>query len=634
MEFQLNNLLPSNWVHAIGVTLFHSLWMGIILSLITSIIILSTRKTSASIRYNLLIAVLGIFVIAIGFVFYNAFAPASVIYTVNNTSETAITPQIVVQSSITGNDGLLNQMNYLMDLWTSHAMQIVLIWFLIICAKCMQLTVGLQSVYYLKTRNVFAAGSHWEHTLAELSERLGITATVKILQSGIAKVPMVAGHFKPVILLPLGLLNGLSEAEVNAIISHELAHIKRRDYLVNILQSIIEIIFFFNPAVLWISKLIKEERENCCDDLALACAGSKQDYIKALLSCQEFQSATPQYAMAITGRKNQLLKRVSRMVFNRGSSLNKIEKTVLTLSLVFTLIFSAAFTQINKSVHHPKSELIVHHEEYLQDTVKRIHKKIVTKKVSAKPGKAGKTKNTQLAEEHQYLLQERKSVVEERTADKKEAEAAIEDAKAAIEDAKFAAMDAKAAAQEAAVSQKQARYNKENAKYAAAVDKYAKAAAKYSHAAEQYSRDLIKYQRKEIPLPPTPPAPPAPVSSPIPPTSPQAPLTFPTPAVPPVPPSVRGYTSSKTTGSKTRTMVNIITNGKVAAPDETDVINAEMEKDGLIKKKGSLSYQLNDDELIINGVKQSDQVHRKYKTKYLKAAQTSLVYDYEMNDKK
>jgi bla regulator protein BlaR1 len=80
---------------------------------------------------------------------------------------------------------------------------------------------------------------------------------------------MVIGNLKPVILMPIGLLTALTTEEVEAILMHELAHIKRRDYLVNLLQSLMEIVFFFNPAVLWISQLIKAERENCCDDLAL-----------------------------------------------------------------------------------------------------------------------------------------------------------------------------------------------------------------------------------------------------------------------------------------------------------------------------------------------------------------------------
>jgi beta-lactamase regulating signal transducer with metallopeptidase domain len=105
--------------------------------------------------------------------------------------------------------------------------------------------------------------------ISELSEQLHIKRSVQLLQSPVATVPAVVGFFKPVILFPAAMLAGLSPSEIEGILIHELAHIKRQDFLVNMLQHFIEMIFFFNPAVLWVSSLIKIERENCCDDIAV-----------------------------------------------------------------------------------------------------------------------------------------------------------------------------------------------------------------------------------------------------------------------------------------------------------------------------------------------------------------------------
>src|ERR1700749_4616836 len=124
-----------------------------------------------------------------------------------------------------------------------------------------------------------AAGGFWNERMQQLAALMGIRQTISLLESGIAKVPMVIGHLKPVILIPIGLLTALSAEEVEAILVHELAHIKRRDYLVNMLQSLMEIIFFFNPAVLWISQLIKTERENCCDDMVVEQSSNRISYI-------------------------------------------------------------------------------------------------------------------------------------------------------------------------------------------------------------------------------------------------------------------------------------------------------------------------------------------------------------------
>ena len=100
-------------------------------------------------------------------------------------------------------------------------------------------------------------------------------------------MPVVIGHLKPVILIPLGCLAGLPADQVEAILLHELAHIRRSDYFVNFLQNITESIFFFNPGLLWISSLIKEERENCCDDIALEQTKNKRGLVQALISFKE-----------------------------------------------------------------------------------------------------------------------------------------------------------------------------------------------------------------------------------------------------------------------------------------------------------------------------------------------------------
>jgi hypothetical protein len=136
----------------------------------------------------------------------------------------------------------------------------------------------------------------------------------------------------------------LSAEEVEAILIHELAHIKRRDYLVNMLQSLVEIVLFFNPAVLWVSGLIKTERENCCDDLALVQNNDKLSYIRALVSCEEYQASVAAYAMGLSGGRNTLLHRVKRMANNRNYSLNLFEKTVLAVCLVVLGVGVSAFT--------------------------------------------------------------------------------------------------------------------------------------------------------------------------------------------------------------------------------------------------------------------------------------------------
>ncbi len=118
-----------------------------------------------------------------------------------------------------------------------------------------------------------------------LAERMRIPHPVRIAESVRVAAPMVVGILRPVILIPMTALTGLTPRQFAMILAHELAHIRRHDYLVNLLQTVVETLFFYHPAVWWLSRQIRNERENCCDDVAMAtvrrpawlCTGSRGD---------------------------------------------------------------------------------------------------------------------------------------------------------------------------------------------------------------------------------------------------------------------------------------------------------------------------------------------------------------------
>ncbi|MCR8560916.1 M56 family metallopeptidase [Mucilaginibacter sp. BJC16-A38] len=337
------SLLTDQLIKALGNTLMHSLWQGILLAVAGGLIIVFTKRLSAALRYNLLLGAMVLFTCGVAVTFIMQLQPLqshSVIYKGGAmisapANQNAVSPIInadVKQSPADLVTGFLN----------THSDTIVLIWFLIICIKSIKLAVGGYEVYRLKHSKIYSVSDYWDNRISQLANQLKIKQAVSLLESGIAKVPMVIGHLKPVILIPIGFINALSSDEVEAILVHELAHIRRRDYLVNLLQSFMEIVFFFNPAVIWISQLIKAERENCCDDIALGQAGNKSNYIQALLSCQEYQA--PGLSIALANNKNTLLNRVKRIVNNHNQSLNIMEKTLLTIGLVTAGLFTVAFS--------------------------------------------------------------------------------------------------------------------------------------------------------------------------------------------------------------------------------------------------------------------------------------------------
>ncbi|WP_412467598.1 M56 family metallopeptidase [Pedobacter sp. KLB.chiD] len=619
MEFKLTDLLPENWLHALGATLFHSLWLGVILALLAGLVMFTSRKASATWRYNLLTLCLGLFIVAIGFTFYQELRQSDHHTQSQVTHQTGINlPKAIADQKAVTNvqHDMYAGLNRILSLWNAYAYQIVLVWFLIICGKSIQLMVGLNGVYHLRHDKTYAAGKKWDEKLNELAQKLGLTQQVKLMQSGIAQVPLVVGHFKPLILIPLGLLNGLSDAEVEAILSHELAHIKRKDYLVNILQSFIEIVFFFNPAVLWVSQLIKTEREHCCDDLAIACVNDRKNYVQALIVCQEFKQRAPAYAMAMSGTKGSLLHRASRMLFNTNSTLNKMEKTILTIALVSVVFCSAAF----KSVGHSKT--ITRKETLttivtLQDTTKKKAKSAegksadqMEKEINAKVDSELKRINErQQLPETKEDRKARLTDEETRQADEKTWE---HDVQQALEDAKQTVIDARVA--------------ENDRKQAIADAKQAAEDAKVYRGLAREDKSIGYAISTRVPRPPK--APKAPHAAYAVPTVPAA---SDVPAMPPAP-SVYGKSGNTRTSSQRTVTSKTVTNGD--GHDYTNAINQELLKDGIISNTNKLSYKLNKDELIVNGVKQNTEVQQKYKKRFLKNDRHSLMYNFLIENNK
>jgi bla regulator protein BlaR1 len=174
-----------------------------------------------------------------------------------------------------------------------------------------------------------------QQTVNKFTGMLNIPKNVKVGLSKLVDVPCMVGYFKPVILLPFALATYLSAEEIEAILLHELAHIKRNDYLVNMIQQVISILLFFNPCALLINKIINEERENCCDDLVVKATADPIIYAKALLKLEQTRQNDWQLALAATGKKYQLLNRIERIMKTK-KQLPSLRPTLLAM-LILTM---------------------------------------------------------------------------------------------------------------------------------------------------------------------------------------------------------------------------------------------------------------------------------------------------------
>lgn len=169
---------------------------------------------------------------------------------------------------------------------------------------------GWLAAQRLRRRGVCTAPAEWQQCMAGLAARIRLARPVALLESAFAETPMTIGLWRPVILMPLGLFAGLPAAHVEAILLHELAHIRRHDYLVNLLQAAVEGLLFYHPATWWVSHVIRRERENCCDDLAVAAMGDAFTYTRALAALEERRVQVP--ILAVTG--GPLMSRIQRLL--------------------------------------------------------------------------------------------------------------------------------------------------------------------------------------------------------------------------------------------------------------------------------------------------------------------------------
>ena len=185
-------------------------------------------------------------------------------------------------------------------------------WTVGVLALTLRLLSGWLWVQRLRTHGTTEARTMLRDATVRLARRLHISRTVRLMESALVEVPTVIGWMRPVILLPAGALSGLTPMQIEALLAHELAHIRRHDYLVNLLQTLVETLLFYHPAVWWVSRQIRIERENCCDDLAVNLCGDPVAYARALADLEQLRGPARRLSMAANG--GSLLDRVRRLL--------------------------------------------------------------------------------------------------------------------------------------------------------------------------------------------------------------------------------------------------------------------------------------------------------------------------------
>ena len=284
----LETLVETPIARALGWTVFHSLWEGALAALALTAIFLLVR--SPRVRYAC--ACLAMLALLAGFAitFFCVLPGAQ--------ADTRIAPFAIPPAPPDAGDlavqaprfTLADALPWLAPFWIAG----VIIFHL-------RSVGGWIAARRLRTRGVCSARDPWPGRLDRLRASLRVSKPVALLETCLAEVPVVIGYLRPVILIPVGVLANLPAEQVEAILSHELAHIRRHDYLVNLLQTVVEGFLFYHPAVWWISRVIRAERENCCDDLVVAANGDAHAYAAALAALEQTRGTEPQAVLAASG---------------------------------------------------------------------------------------------------------------------------------------------------------------------------------------------------------------------------------------------------------------------------------------------------------------------------------------------
>jgi beta-lactamase regulating signal transducer with metallopeptidase domain len=333
-------------IRRIGWWVIHFTWQGTVIAVVTSLILVLLKKADARIRYTVGCAALVSIVL---FPLMTVFLKNPLPFPSAGTAQIAQNNPVDVQEFRTDNTVTSRQYRsqaISIPFWTTeisfcenHLSQITAVWIVGVFLFSFYRLFGFFQLYFIIRAIKEPVEALWEKRIRTWIKRLNIRQHIRILQSDRIDTPGVYGWIKPVLLIPVSFLIGMDAQTVESIIIHELAHIRRYDYLVNMIQVMIEALGFFHPAVWWLSNRIRKEREDCCDDWSVRVLGDRLIYVKSLVRLEETRRC-PRPVMAANG--SELSRRVMRILdyqYARHPS-SVIYTFVFSLSLASILLFT------------------------------------------------------------------------------------------------------------------------------------------------------------------------------------------------------------------------------------------------------------------------------------------------------
>lgn len=320
-----------NISQVLGITVVHSLWQGLIVYMLLRIFILVFPQAPAAFKYRV---AFGALTAVLGWFLYTLFLQL-INYEWQSTTPVTLSP-IALPGLITA--GAETPVNKYYVTIAGYMPYVTVLYVIGLVFNTLKLAFAWNNIYQIRK---YVTQTEFASSIRKLSIQLDLKTKVEAAFSEWVDVPCVTGFFKPIILLPVSISCYLNTEEVEAILLHELAHVKRNDYLHNFIQQVISIMLFFNPFARLISKVISEEREHSCDDLVIETTSRPFIYAQTLLKLEENKQYQWQLALAATGkRKFELLNRIERIMKTKKHTINirPVLVTVLALTLGITSI--------------------------------------------------------------------------------------------------------------------------------------------------------------------------------------------------------------------------------------------------------------------------------------------------------
>ena len=330
----------SAWMHVAGWVLVHFIWQGALLAVVSALALRACRRRSASLRYGIACATLAAMLAAVA-------ATATLVERGEEPHAKPLRVHVLVARESVNDAALPIQLETrptsIPQAFSGAAVEalfpwVVSIWLAGVILLLCRTAAGWWRVRRLHQRALQTVCSAWQRSGNRLAARLGLDRLVRIVELPDVDVPFVVGCLRPIIVLPIAAIAQLNPAQIEAILAHELAHVRRHDYLVNLLQTLAETLFFYHPAVWWISARIRDEREHCCDDVAIDVCGDPVGYAAALTEIESWRTGDIELAPAASG--GSLINRVRRILRVEISS----QRQGSNLAIGFALVAGALVT--------------------------------------------------------------------------------------------------------------------------------------------------------------------------------------------------------------------------------------------------------------------------------------------------